>query len=107
MKKNFRDRMEIIDIGEKYDIPVRIDTYMYPSVRERTTPFNFQERLDPEDAAKARVEILHREMGDELFEQYAKQTILSGRTYGRRRCLSGAYDMPGWAEFVCSLIGKA
>lgn len=63
MKKNFHDRMEIIDIGEKYDIPVRIDTYMYPSVRERTTPFNFQERLNPEDAAKARVEILHREMG--------------------------------------------
>ena len=44
-------------------------------MRERTTPFNFQERLDTEDAAKARVEILHREMGDELFEQYAKQTI--------------------------------
>ena len=37
--------------------------------------FNFHERLNPEDAAKARVEILHREMGDELFEQYAKQTI--------------------------------
>ena len=85
MKKNFHDRMEIIDIGEKYDIPVRIDTYMYPSVRERTTPFNFHERLNPEDAAKARVEILHREMGDELFEQYAKADYLSGRTYRRRR----------------------
>ena len=29
---------------------IRIDTYMYPSVREQTTPFNFQERLNPEDA---------------------------------------------------------
>lgn len=50
VKKNFHDRMEIIDIGEKYDIPVRIDTYMYPSVRERTTPFNFQARLEPKEA---------------------------------------------------------
>ena len=39
VKKNYDDRMDIISIGEKYDIPVRIDTYMYPSVRERTTPF--------------------------------------------------------------------
>ena len=94
VKKNFHDRMEIIDIGEKYDIPVRIDTYMYPSVRERTTPFNFQERLDPEDAAKARVEILHREMGDELFEQYAKQTIY----------LAEIQDMPEALENVNTLV---
>ena len=94
VKKNFHDRMEIIDIGEKYDIPVRIDTYMYPSVRERTTPFNFHERLNPEDAAKARVEILHREMGDELFEHYAKQTIY----------LAESQDMPEALENVNTLV---
>ena len=61
-----------------------IDTYMYPSVRERTTPFNFHERLNPEDAAKARVEILHREMGDELFEQICEADHLSGRNIRKK-----------------------
>ena len=32
VKKNFHDRMEIIDIGEKYDIPVR-DRHLYVSIR--------------------------------------------------------------------------
>lgn len=106
VKKNFHDRMEIIDIGEKYDIPVRIDTYMYPSVRERTTPFNFQERLDPEDAAKARVEILHREMGDELFEQYAKQTIyLAEHTEEGDACPGHMTCRAGQSSFVVNWQG--
>ena len=106
VKKNFHDRMEIIDIGEKYDIPVRIDTYMYPSVRERTTPFNFQERLNPEDAAKARVEILHREMGDELFEQYAKQTIyLAEHTEEGDACPGHMTCRAGQSSFVVNWQG--
>lgn len=75
VKKNFDDRMEIIEIGEKYDIPVRIDTYMYPASRERKLPFNFQERLEPQEAARARVEILKKEMGEEIFRQYREQTL--------------------------------
>ena len=106
VKKNFHDRMEIIDIGEKYDIPVRIDTYMYPSVRERTTPFNFHERLNPEDAAKARVEILHREMGDELFEQYAKQTIyLAEHTEEGDACPGHMTCRAGQSSFVINWQG--
>lgn len=106
VKKNFHDRMEIIDIGEKYDIPVRIDTYMYPSVRERTTPFNFQERLDPEYAAKASVEILHREMGDELFEQYAKQTIyLAEHTEEGDACPGHMTCRAGQSSFVVNWQG--
>lgn len=32
-KANVDDRMKIIELGESLDAPVRIDTYMYPSVR--------------------------------------------------------------------------
>lgn len=107
VKKNFDDRMEIIDIGEKYDIPVRIDTYMYPSVRERTTPFNFQERLNPENAAKARVEILHREMGDELFKEYARQTIyLAEHTDKGDACNGHMTCRAGQSSFVINWKGQ-
>lgn len=74
-KANIDDRRKIIEIGEQLDIPVRIDTYMYPTVRERSCSYNFQSRLDPESAAKARIDVLHREMGDELFSIYAKETL--------------------------------
>ena len=74
-KGNVNDRMKIIEIGESMDIPVRIDTYMYPTVRERQHSYNFQARLDPEEAAKVRVEVLRREMGDELFSRYRKLTL--------------------------------
>lgn len=74
-KTNLDDRMKIIEIGEHLDIPVRIDTYMYPSIRERSCSYNFQSRLDPETAAKARINVLHREMGEEIFTQYAHETI--------------------------------
>ena len=52
-KANVDDRMKIIELGESLDAPVRIDTYMYPSVRERNHAYNNQARLDPEMAAKA------------------------------------------------------
>ena len=105
-KANVDDRMKIIELGESLDAPVRIDTYMYPSVRERTTPFNFQERLDPEDAAKARVETLHREMGDELFEQYAKQTIyLAEHTEEGDACPGHMTCRAGQSSFVVNWQG--
>lgn len=95
-KKNMDDRMEIIKIGESMDIPVRIDTYMYPAVRERSCPYNYQSRMNPEEAAEARVEILRREMGEELFKQYREQTLyLASHTpegeevSGKMKCRAG------------------
>ena len=58
----------ILDIGERLDVPVRIDTYMCPGVRERSRPFAFQTRMDPDMAAKTRIHVLRREMGDEIFK---------------------------------------
>lgn len=74
-RSNVDDRMKIIEIGRKLDIPVRLDTYMYPAVRERTRPYHFQTRLDPDTAARVRVEILRAEMGEEIFQQYMAETL--------------------------------
>lgn len=74
-RANRDDLDRILDIGEKLGVPVRVDTYMMPSVRERSLPYNLQSRLDPKEAAKARVHALKREMGSELFCQYVKQSV--------------------------------
>lgn len=74
-KANQNDAEKLIEIGEKLGVPVRIDTYMMPATRERMKPYNLQSRLEPETAACARICALEREMGDELFERYCKQTL--------------------------------
>ena len=74
-KANQDDIEAIIDLGEVLDVPVRIDTYMMPATRERNLPFNLQSRVEPEKAAEIRIRSLKKEMGDELFSQYVKETL--------------------------------
>ena len=74
-RANRDDLDKLLDIGEELDIPVRVDTYMMPATRERDLPYNLQARLDPEEAAQARIHALKREMGLELFPAYVRQSI--------------------------------
>lgn len=72
---NRDDLDRLLDIGEELDIPVRVDTYMMPSTRERDLPYNLQARLGPEEAAQARIHALKREMGPELFPAYVRRSV--------------------------------
>ena len=74
-RANRDDLDKLLDIGEELDIPVRVDTYMMPATRERDLPYNMQSRLNPEEAARARIRALKREMGPELFPQYVRQSV--------------------------------
>lgn len=72
-KTNLHDIEKIIDIGDELGVPVRIDTYMLPAVREREKPFSMQSRATPVEAADARIRALKKEMGSALFQQYKQQ----------------------------------
>lgn len=74
-RANRDDLDKLLDIGEELDIPVRVDTYMMPATRERDLPYNMQSRLNPEEAARARIHALKREMGPEVFPQYVCQSV--------------------------------
>ena len=74
-RANRDDLDKLLDIGEALDIPVRVDTYMMPATRERDLPYNMQSRLNPEEAARARILALKREMGPEVFPQYVCQSV--------------------------------
>ena len=74
-RANRDDLDKLLDIGEELGVPVRVDTYMMPATRERDLPYNLQARLDPEEAARARIHALKREMGPELFPAYVRQSI--------------------------------
>ena len=74
-RANQDDLDKLLNIGEELDIPVRVDTYMMPATRERDLPYNMQSRLNPEEAARARIHALKREMGPELFPQYVRRSV--------------------------------
>ena len=94
-RTNQNDMARIINLGEALGIPVRIDTYMMPAVRERNRPYDEQSRLDPVSAARVRIQALKQEMGKELFEEYARKIvfevehILPEDGPGKVHCLAG------------------
>lgn len=74
-EENYDDMNSLIDIADELDIPIRIDTYMVPAIRERNQGYDFQSRLNPLKAAKGRIQVLKRELGTEVFRQYVNQTL--------------------------------
>lgn len=75
VRTNKDDLDKLLDLEEELGVPVRVDTYMMPATRERELPYNIQSRLNPEEAARARIYALKREMGPELFPQYVRQSV--------------------------------
>ena len=97
----------IIDLGESLEIPVHVDTYMMPAVRERNRPYDEQSRLDPVSAVRIRIQALKQEMGKELFEEYVRKIIfevehiLPEEGPGRVHCLAGNCSFTiNWQGFM-------
>ena len=94
-RANQNDMARIIDLGEALGIPVRVDTYMMPAVRERNRPYDEQSRLDPVSAARVRIQALKQEMGKKLFEEYVRKIIFEVEHIlpedgpGKVHCLAG------------------
>ncbi len=78
-KANKNDIMDICKIGKDLDLPVSIDTYMIPAVRERNIPYDFQARLEAKEAAKVRVDVLKMGMGEDRFLEFSKKTMAESK----------------------------
>lgn len=75
-KGNWQDTEAIYKIGKELDVPVHMDTYMVPGVRERNKAFNQQSRLTPVKAAAADIQTLREELSPDEFNQYVRKAIL-------------------------------
>lgn len=107
VRTNVQDWEKIMAFGESLEIPVRMDTYMYPAVREREYSFAKQSRMDPEMAAKVRIQVLRREMGEETFAQYREQTLASIVPDGQTGNFSDTLTCKaGHCSFAVSWNGK-
>ena len=106
-RANRDDLDKLLDVQEELEIPVRVDTYMMPATRERDLPYNMQSRLNPEEAAQARIHALKREMGPELFPQYVQQSICRRITRNRQKQNRGHMScMAGQCSFTINWQGE-
>lgn len=74
-RENREDIPQLIETAKQLDSPIHIDTYMYPAGRERNEGFHYDTRLDPEEAAQARVEILRSSFTEEEYGLYREKTL--------------------------------
>ena len=66
---------ELLGVAQELEVPLHMDPYMMPGVREREMPFNMQSRLLPEDAAAGCMRYVRKYMGAEMFQQFREQAL--------------------------------
>lgn len=106
-RSNKDDLDRLLDVEEELGIPVKVDTYMMPATRERELPYNMQSRLDPEEAAQARIHALKRGMGPELFPRYVHQAVYRADNPGSAEAAPGHMScMAGQCSFTINWQGE-
>lgn len=74
-RSNAADVSRMVQLARELDVPLHMDPYMMPAVRERRRPFAEQSRLMPEQAAKACVGFVRDMLTPEAFAQYRAQKL--------------------------------
>ena len=75
-KANFDQIDDMYRIAQELDVPLHMDTYMLPGLKDRFKAFEEQSRLSPEDVAQARIKVLKNELGDEVFLNYVDSMLM-------------------------------
>lgn len=64
-RQNYEERNRIPILAQSLNVVSHTDTYMFPATREREKPFSEQSRVSPEEAARARLEMMLAEKSPE------------------------------------------
>ncbi|MFQ6793986.1 MAG: radical SAM/SPASM domain-containing protein [Thomasclavelia sp.] len=75
VRANQSNMKNIITIAKELNVPINIDTYMYPAIRERLKPSDQQARLSPQEAAKAKHIFNQSKMTAKEYYDLAIQTL--------------------------------
>lgn len=95
----------LMDIADELGVPIQIDTYMYPASRERDKGFQEETRLDPEEAAKAKIRIAKHRLGEE-FSSYCEQIWTRGHLPEPETAECSIRCRAGKSSFVITWQGK-
>lgn len=69
--ENVHEIEKLQEIADHYDLPIKMDTYMYPNRKIS--------RLTPQQAANVSLKIKKRQMTPQQYESYRQQTLLDAK----------------------------
>lgn len=96
--ENVEDIPDIAEIANKLEMPLNIDTYMMPAVREQSRTFDERSRLTPERAAELQYQCYLHEMDMEKMDTFVREILRRSENIntdsekavpGRMTCLAG------------------
>lgn len=82
---NVDDIPQMLCTARELDVPMHMETYIMPAIRERFNAFDRQNRLPPEAAAAARILGLRGGLGEEMFRQYRAEALRRIDSFEPRR----------------------
>lgn len=71
-KENREDLKSLQKIARELDIPLEVDTYMFPASRKMVRGFDYDARLTPEEAAQGYVDVEQDKLTKEEFKNLAQ-----------------------------------
>jgi len=74
-QKNQDQLDKIIQVATLLDVPIKVDTYMYPSVRERSKPFDHNVKLKAEEMAAIDHDLLKRSLPSDAYRDYCRKQL--------------------------------
>lgn len=77
-KENKEDLDDLLVIADQLQVPMKMDTYMFPASRERDCGFQEESRLGPEEAAKAKIHIAKHLCNQEEYKEYCEYAQVMG-----------------------------
>lgn len=105
-KENMADAQELITMSKQLDAPIHIDTYMYPAGRERSSGFHYDARLSPEEAARAKVEILKTSFTEDEYRLYRRKQLQDADSPAPEQPDLSVQCRAGRSSFVINWLGN-
>lgn len=105
-RENRNDIPQLIETAKRLDVPIHIDTYMYPAGRERDSGFHSNARLDPAEAARSRVEILRSSLTEDEYRLYREKTLQMADSPSPEKPDLSVRCRAGRSSFVVNWLGN-
>ena len=75
VKYNMNELDQLYAICKEYNVPIHVDTYMIPSLKQSLLKNNIGTRLSPVEMANTEIKVLQNELSDLDYITYIKNTV--------------------------------
>lgn len=89
---NIHDLSEIVQYAKSQNLMLQASAYMFPPLRKNEQMIGKNQRFTPEEAAKAAVEIVRLQNGEDDFKSYINHLDVGLESMGTEECINATGD---------------